>query len=496
MAQKEKLVRIEVGHEPVEARIKHFHEFTVPLTEKEAAQQAKRCLHCGTPFCSSQCPLHNRPVDFNKLAADGRWHAAWEALAATNSFPEFTSRVCPALCESGCAQRLLEGAGVGIQSVERTIIDRAWKSGWVTPRPATSRTGKRVAVIGSGPAGLACAQQLARVGHDVTVFEKAEKAGGLLRYGIPDFKLAKDLIDRRVEQMQAEGVTFETLTAAGVKSFEVGIHNPAKKFVSAEKIRKDFDAVVLACGSETPRDWVLPGRNAKGVTYALDLLIGQNRATAGEAKTAPVSCRGCDVIVLGSGDTGSDCIGVARRQGAGRIVQVARSPEPPKTADVQASWPQPAPVLKTSSSQAEGCERLWSLMAKEFLVDDKGAVRGVKFAKLEWAVDKATGRRVSKEVPDSFVEIPAQRVLLAIGFAQPSASLLKAFGVASDKRGNAVAEKETGDAPFATTAEGVFACGDVRRGQSLVAHALHEGRCCAAAVDRFLMKAKSELPCN
>lgn len=494
MATKEKLVRIEAAHEAVESRIKHFHEFTAPLAEKEASLQAKRCLHCGTPFCAQQCPLHNRPVDFNKLAKEGRWHDAWDSLSATNSFPEFTSRVCPALCESGCAQLLIEDSAVGIQSVERVIIERAWKSGWVVPQPPLSRTGKRVAVVGSGPAGLACAQQLARVGHSVTVYEKADKAGGLLRYGIPDFKLDKALIDRRIEQMQQEGVSFETGTAVGVKVFEAGIHCTAKKFVTAEKLKTDFDAVVLACGSETPRNWALPGRDAKGVSYALDLLIGQNRATAGEVKIAPVSCRDCDVIVLGSGDTGSDCVGIARRQGAGRITQVARSAEPPKSVDERQFWPQPARVLKTSTSQEEGCERLWSLMAKEFLTDAKGAVRGVKFAKLEWIADKTTGKRIAKEVPDGVVEIPAQRVFLAIGFDKPSAELLKAFGVEVDKRGNVLAADEKGDAPFATSAAGVFACGDVRRGQSLVAYAMHEGRCCAKVVDEFLTGEESLLP--
>lgn len=485
MTQEKTLGRLEMKHEAVKDRIRHFREFVKPLTEKEAAQQAGRCLNCGTPYCAGECPLGNRPVDFNRLARDGRWHAAWEALTATNPFPEFTSRVCPALCESACTRNLLEGAAVGIRSVERVIVDRAWKSGWVTPLPALQKTGKRVAVVGSGPAGLACAQQLARAGHDVTIFEKSAKAGGLLRYGIPNFKLDKSLIDRRLAQMSAEGVVFKTSTAVGVKTFETGIRSEATAFMTADDVRRTFDAVVLAAGAETPRDWALPGRKAKGVHFAMELLADQNSTDEGAADSES-NCRGCDVVVLGGGDTGSDCIGIARRQGARRIVQVARSPEPRKTADPQAAWPKPAAVLKTSTSQEEGCERLWGLAAKEFLTDDKGAVRGVRFARLQWHRDEATGRREAKEVPGETVDVPAQRVFLAIGFIHPSASLLKAFGVAADERGNAKAPGEQETDPFSSTAKGVFVCGDIRRGQSLVARALREGRYCADAVNAFL----------
>ena len=485
MTKKEIPVRLEMRAEAVKERIRHFREFVKPLTEKEAVQQSQRCLHCGTPYCAAQCPLHNRPVDFNQWVKDGRWHAAWDALTATNPFPEFTSRLCPALCESGCTEYLLEGAAVGIRSVERVITERAWKSGWVTPMRPLSKTGKRVAVVGSGPAGLACAQHLVRLGHDVTVFEKTPKAGGLLRYGIPDFKLEKALIDRRLEQLQAEGVILKTSVAVGVKTFEPGIYSGATEFVDASDLRQGFDAVVLAAGVETPRDWDLPGRQAQGIHFALELLIGQNRVTAGEAVGTEISCRGCDVLVLGGGDTGSDCIGVARRQGAGRIVQVARSPEPPEIDEGRKSWPKPAAVRHTSTSQEEGCERLWGLVAKEFLTDEKGAVRGVRFARLKWTPDAATGRMKAEETTEAPVEIAAQKVFLAIGFSRPTSGLADAFGLRTDERGYVVT-KPNGIGDFCA-AEGIFVCGDMRRGPALVASALYDGKRCAEVVNAFLM---------
>lgn len=488
--QMQGLARIEFKHQSVAERIKHFGDFTTGLSDEEVHQQSLRCLHCATPFCSRSCPLHNCPVDFNLLVKQGRWRQAWECLNSTSSFPEFTSRVCPAICEAGCTQYYLEDSAVGIKSIERAIIDRAWKAGWVKPEVAVEKTGKRVAVVGSGPAGLACAQQLARVGHDVVVFEKSLAPGGLLRYGIPDFKLTKDLIDRRIAQMQQEGVKFELSTAVGTNQFPNGVSNTAKKQISAKTVLAQFDAVVLACGSETPRDLNVPGRDAKGVSFALELLQGQNRAVSGELKAAPVTSKGCDVVVVGGGDTGSDCVGIARRQGAGKVYQLDLMPKPADKENKDLTWPDWPKKLRTSTSHEEGCERLWETSTKEILKDDKGAVRAVRCVKLSWT--NKDGRWIPNEVPGSEFEIPAQRVYLAMGFVQPSEGVLKAFGVPTDARGNAKADLENGSNPFATGVERVFACGDTRSGQSLVVRAMSEGRRCARAVDRFLTGA-SEL---
>lgn len=487
-----KFQRIEFGHLPVEERIKSFKDFTIPLTDEEIHEQSLRCLHCGTPFCSANCPLHNRPVDWNRLVRDGKWLQAWECLSSTNSFPDFTSRVCPAICEAGCMQYYLQDAAVGIKTIERAIIDRAWSSGWVKPEPASVKTGRRVAVVGSGPAGLACAQQLARVGHEVTVYEKAELPGGLLRFGIPDFKLEKSVLDRRIKQIEAEGVRFELSTVVGGSKFESGVHSSAKKSVKTDELLKTFDAVVLASGSEVPRDLKIPGREGKGVCFALDVLQEQNRVDTGMVKKHAVDCKGCDVVIIGGGDTGSDCVGTARRQGAGKIYQLDLSPMPPEKEDKSQSWPAWPRKLRTSTSQEEGCERLWETSTKEILLNDKGEVRGVRCVKLKWSLG-ADGRFTPAEVPDSSFEIPCQRVLLAMGFQHPAQGLLKAFGIETDARGNAKAGIEGSAAPFATTAPRVFACGDARSGQSLVVRAMSEGRRCARAVDIFLM-GNSELP--
>lgn len=488
----EKLQRIEFGHLPVEERIKTFGDFTIPLNDEEVHAQSLRCLHCGTPFCSSSCPLHNRPVDWNRLVREGDWERAWACLTSTNSFPEFTSRICPAICEAGCTQYFLEDSAVGIRSIERAIIDHAWQAGWVKPEPAAVKTGKLVAVVGSGPAGLACAQQLARVGHDVTVYEKAERPGGLLRFGIPGFKLEKEVVERRIAQLEAEGVKFELSTVAGDKKFEAGVHNAAKKSVKPQELLEKFDAVVLACGSEVPRDLKVPGREGKGAYFALDVLQEQNRVDAGLVKKHAVDCRGCDVVIVGGGDTGSDCVGTARRQGAGRIYQLDLCPMPPEKEDKAATWPAWPRKLRTSSSHEEGCERLWETSTQEILLNEKGEVRGVRCVKLKWSLN-AEGRFAPSEVPGSAFEIPCQRVLLAMGFLHPVAATLKSFGVECDARGNARAGLEGSEAPFATSVPRVFACGDARSGQSLVVRAMSEGRRCARAVDVFLM-GESELP--
>lgn len=310
--------RIEFGHLPVEERIKSFRDFTIPLNDDEVHAQSLRCLHCGTPFCSNNCPLHNRPVDWNRLVREGDWERAWACLSATNSFPEFTSRVCPAICEAGCTRYLLDDAAVGIRSIERAVIDRAWREGWVRPEPAAVRTGRRVAVVGSGPAGLACAQQLARAGHDVTVYEKSERPGGLLRFGIPGFKLEKDVVERRISQLEAEGVRFELSVVVGDRKFEAGVHNAAKRSVKAADLLGEYDAVVLACGSEVPRDLKVPGREGRGVFFALDVLQEQNRVDEGLVKKPAFDCRGCDVVIVGGGDTRSGQSLVVRAMSEGR----------------------------------------------------------------------------------------------------------------------------------------------------------------------------------
>jgi len=473
--------RLSEASEAVEARKKHYREFVLHLTDQQAKQQGARCMDCGTPFCMSGCPVNNIIPDWNDLVYRGDWKLAIDTLHSTNNFPEFTGRICPAPCEEACVLRI-NADPVGIKSIEHAIIDRAWEAGWVTPLPAAKKSGRKVAVIGSGPAGLAAAQQLARAGHAVTVFEKNDRAGGLLRYGIPDFKMEKWLIDRRIEQMQAEGVEFKVNHVVG--GAPVGAGNRQAKPVEAKKLLADYDAVVLAGGAEAPRDLPVPGRDLEGVHFAMDFLPLQNRRVAGDKNVDDLWASGKHVVVIGGGDTGSDCVGTSNRHGARSITQfelLAMPPDPERNP----VWPYWPIRLRTSSSHEEGATRDWAVGTKSF-VGENGKVKGLKIAKLDWSGGKPV------EVPGSEREIPADLVLLAMGFISPVQSVLEAFGVEKDARSNASAATE-GSASYATSVPKVFAAGDMRRGQSLVVWAIREGRQCARAVDAFLM-GSSELP--
>ena len=473
--------RLHEAAEAVETRKKHYREFVLHLTEDEAKQQGARCMDCGTPFCMNGCPVNNLIPDWNDLVFRQGWQAAIDTLHSTNNFPEFTGRVCPAPCEEACVLRINDDA-VGIKSIEHAIIDKAWEAGWVKPQPATRKTGKKVAVIGSGPAGLAAAQQLARAGHAVTVFEKNDRVGGLLRYGIPDFKMEKWLIDRRLDQMKAEGVEFRTNHVVG--GAPVGAGNAQAKPVDPKKLLKDYDAVVLAGGAEVPRDLPVPGRELDGVHYAMEFLPLQNRRVAGDTNVRDLWAKGKHGIVIGGGDTGSDCVGTSNRHGAASVTQfeLLSKPGEPERNPVWPYWPT---RLRTSSSHEEGAARDWSVATKE-LVGEKGKVKALKAVRLEWKGGKMS------EVPGSEFTLPADLVLLAMGFVAPVSSVLEAFGVDKDPRGNARADTE-GEKSYATNVAKVFAAGDMRRGQSLVVWAIREGRQCARAVDEFLM-GTSDLP--
>ena len=408
----------------------------------------------------------------------GKWREAIDVLHSTNNFPEFTGRICPAPCEAACTLGI-NVLPVGIKSIERAIIDKAWASGWVVPQPASSKTGKRVAIIGSGPAGLAAAQQLARVGHDVTVFEKSDRIGGLLGYGIPDFKMEKAMIDRRVTQLEAEGVTFKTKVLVGSKELPAGINNDAESFVSAEQLQKDFDAVILAAGSEVPRDLPVPGRELTGVYAALEFLIPQNKEVQ-QGKANPINVKGKHVIVIGGGDTGSDCVGTSNRHGAASVTQFELMPMPPEQEHKPLVWPYWPIKLRTSTSHDEGCSRDFAVATKEFVTDGKGNVKALKAVRLDWQGGKMT------EVAGSEFELPCDAAFLAMGFTNPVGGLLEAFGVDKDARQNAKATTD-GEGCYKTNVAKVFAAGDVRRGQSLVVWAIREGRQCARSVDEFLM---------
>lgn len=470
--------RLQEAAEAPDTRVKHYKEFLLHLDDAAAKTQAARCMDCGIPFCNNGCPVNNIIPDWNDLVYRGNYQQALETLHSTNNFPEFTGRICPAPCETACTLGINSDA-VGIKSIEHFIIDKGWDSGWIKPQIATTQTGKKIAVVGSGPAGLAAAQQLARVGHAVTVFEKNDRIGGLLRYGIPDFKLEKLHIDRRVEQMQAEGVVFKTGVLITDAALPKNIPNWSQETMTSAQLHEQFDAIVLAGGAELPRDLPVPGRELKGVHFAMEFLPQQNKVNAGDKVKEQIKATGKHVVVIGGGDTGSDCVGTSNRHGAASVSQFEVMPMPPEKENISMVWPYWPLKLRTSSSHEEGCERDWSVATKR-LEGRNGKVEKLIAARVEWRDGKM------QEVPDSEFEIKADLVLLAMGFVSPVQQVLTSFGVDADARGNARASTEGANA-YASSVNKVFAAGDMRRGQSLVVWAIREGRQCAQAVDRYLM---------
>lgn len=472
--------RLSETAEPVASRVKHYREFTEHLSDADAKTQGARCMDCGIPFCNNGCPVNNIIPDWNDLVYRGDWHTALTVLHSTNNFPDFTGRICPAPCEAACTLNINSDA-VGIKSIEHFIVDKGWENGWIVPQPAAVKTGKRVAVVGSGPAGLAAAQQLARAGHDVVVFEKNDRVGGLLRYGIPDFKFDKSNIDRRVAQMQAEGVEFRTNAHIG---------GEGANGIAAATLLAEFDAVVLAGGAEKPRDLPVPGRELAGVHFAMEFLGQQNKVVAGDSVPGQILATGKKVVVIGGGDTGSDCVGTSNRQGAKSVVQLELLPQPPVSENKAMTWPYWPLKLRTSTSHEEGCQREFAVGTQEVLGDGtegRGRVRALRLARIEMVGGVPT------PIAGSDFEIEADLVLLAMGFVAPVKSgLLEQLGVALDARG-AVRAKTDGEGAYATSVAKVFAAGDMRRGQSLVVWAIREGRQCAREVDAFLM-GESKLP--
>ncbi|MEN8204682.1 MAG: glutamate synthase subunit beta [Pseudomonadota bacterium] len=468
--------RLDRAYAPAADRVQHYNEFVIPLEDGDLTQQGARCMDCGIPFCHQGCPVNNIIPDWNGLVYQGSWQEALRVLHSTNNFPEFTGRICPAPCEAACTLNIDDNP-VTIKTIECAIVDKGWEQGWITPRIAAHKTGKRIAVIGSGPAGLACAQQLARAGHEVALYEKNDRIGGLLRYGIPDFKMEKHIIDRRMAQMQAEGVTFHTET-------HIGVTTPAKDLLD------QFDAVVLTGGSEHNRDLDVPGRELDGVHFAMSFLPQQNKRNAGDAIPADVSlsARGKHVVVIGGGDTGSDCIGTSFRQGALSVTQLEILPKPPEKENKALTWPNWPNKLRTSSSQDEGAERDWSVATKSVEGID-GKVTTINCVRIDWQQDE-NGQWKMEEIPGSEFRLKADLVLLAMGFIHPvHEGMLKELAVALDPRGNVQADTEQ----YQTSIDKVFSAGDMRRGQSLVVWAIREGRQCARAVDEYLMGC-SDLP--
>ena len=475
--------RVKEAYEAPPQRLKHWKEFVATLTDEGAKQQGARCMDCGIPFCTTGCPVNNIIPDWNDLVYKQDWRAALDVLHSTNNFPEFTGRVCPAPCEAACTLNINNDA-VGIKSIEHAIIDKGWAQGWVTPRPPVKKTGKKVAVVGSGPAGLACAQQLARAGHSVTLFEKSNRIGGLLRYGIPDFKLEKIHIDRRLAQMEAEGVEFQPSTYVGdPANAEEGL-----TVRTPESLHAEFDAIALTGGSENPRDLPVTGRDLKGVHFAMEFLSQQNKVGAGDRIAKQISAKGKHVIVIGGGDTGSDCVGTSNRHGAASVVQFELMSKLPDQENKDLTWPYWPAKLRTSSSHEEGCERDWAVSTKAF-EGKNGKVEKLIAVRIEWFKDPATGQMKMREVEGSEFELQADLVLLAMGFVSPVKNVLDAFGVEVDQRGNARANTDN----YITNVNKVFAAGDMRRGQSLIVWAIREGRQCARSVDEFLM-GNSSLP--